>query len=34
MASIAASLVIGTPWPIADVTPEELSPRRFLRQPA
>jgi len=34
MASIAASLVVGTPWPVADVASEELSPRRFLVQPA
>jgi D-arginine dehydrogenase len=29
MAAIAASLIRGTPWPIADVTPDELSPLRF-----
>jgi D-arginine dehydrogenase len=29
MAAIAASLIRGTPWPIADVTPYELSPLRF-----
>jgi D-arginine dehydrogenase len=34
MASIVASLVAGTPWPAADVSPEALSPRRFVRQPA
>jgi D-arginine dehydrogenase len=30
MAAIAASLVSGTPWPVADVTPEALSPARFF----
>lgn len=34
MASIAASLIAGTPWPIADVKPEDLTPIRFHRQPA
>lgn len=34
MAAIAGSLIVDTPWPVADVRPEELSPRRFLRQPA
>ena len=29
MAAIAASLIGGTPWPISDVTPQELSPLRF-----
>jgi D-arginine dehydrogenase len=34
MARIAASLIIGEPWPVAEVQPEELSPRRFVGQPA
>ena len=34
MASIAASLIVGGPWPVADVTPESLSPFRLSRQPA
>lgn len=34
MAAAAASLVIGTPWPLGAVPAEELSPRRFARQPA
>lgn len=34
MAAIVESLIAGTPWPVAGVTPEELGPRRFLRQPA
>ena len=34
MASIAVSLIAGEPWPVADVTPELLSPVRFSRQPA
>jgi D-arginine dehydrogenase len=29
MAAIVASLVAGTPWPVAAVTPEELGPGRF-----
>jgi len=29
MAGIVASLLVGTPWPVADVTAEELSPVRF-----
>ena len=29
MAAVTASLICGTPWPLADVTPEELSPLRF-----
>jgi len=29
MAQVAASLIAGAPWPIADVTAEELSPARF-----
>ena len=34
MARIAASQIIGEPWPAADVASDELSPRRFFRQPA
>jgi len=34
MARIAASLIADEPWPTPDVSAEELSPARFLRQPA
>ncbi|HWI87742.1 MAG TPA: FAD-dependent oxidoreductase [Sphingomicrobium sp.] len=34
MAKIAASLVVGTPWPLSDVTAEDLTPSRFVRQTA
>jgi len=34
MARIAASLILGTPWPLADVSAVDLSPHRFLRQAA
>jgi len=34
MARIAATLIAGTPWPVPDVTAAELSPGRFLGQPA
>lgn len=34
MGAIVTSLIAGMPWPMAEVTAEELSPRRFLRQPA
>jgi D-arginine dehydrogenase len=34
MARIAASLIAGEPWPIADVAPGSLNPLRFSRQPA
>jgi D-arginine dehydrogenase len=34
MAAIAASLIAGAPWPVAEVSPDELSPRRFVRQAA
>jgi D-arginine dehydrogenase len=34
VAAIVASLITGGPWPVPDVTPEQLSPGRFLRQPA
>ena len=30
MASAAASLILDAPWPVPGVTPEELSPGRFL----
>ena len=29
MAEVAKSLIFGTPWPVAAVTPEQLSPARF-----
>jgi D-arginine dehydrogenase len=31
MARIAASLVLGTAWPVNDISPEELSAGRFAR---
>jgi D-arginine dehydrogenase len=34
MAGIAAALIAGDPWPVPDVSAEELSPVRFVRQPA
>jgi D-arginine dehydrogenase len=34
MAAAAASLLAGTPWPLGDVTRNELSPARLLREPA
>ena len=34
MATIATSLIAGTASPVAEVTAEELSPGRFVRQPA
>ena len=34
MARIVESLIAGTPWPVADVTAAELSPRRFFGQAA
>jgi D-arginine dehydrogenase len=34
MARIVASLIAGESWPVPDVSPEELSPARFARQPA
>jgi D-arginine dehydrogenase len=34
MARIVASLILGTPWPVSDVAPGSLSPRRFARQAA
>ena len=34
MAAMAASIIARSPWPIAEVAPEALSPARFLRQAA
>jgi D-arginine dehydrogenase len=34
MAAAAASLILGTPWPLGDVSPDALSPRRFAGKPA
>lgn len=34
MAAAAASIIAGAPWPLADVTTDELSPGRFAGQPA
>ena len=34
MARIAASLILGTAWPVRDVAEEELSPRRFFGEAA
>jgi D-arginine dehydrogenase len=34
MAAIAASLIVDTPWPIADVKKDDLTPRRYVRQTA
>jgi D-arginine dehydrogenase len=34
MARIAGSMIGGEPWPFADVSPEELSPDRFVPQAA
>ena len=34
MGRIVASLIVGQPWPVSDVTAEELDPRRFVGQPA
>jgi D-arginine dehydrogenase len=34
MARIAASLILGKPWPLADANVEDLSPHRFAREPA
>ena len=34
MAAIVESLLTGTPWPVAAVTPMELSPARFIGQAA
>ena len=32
MAAIAASLVVGSPWPVADVNPADVDPQRFMGQ--
>ena len=34
MAAVTASLIAGTPWPVADVSAEELGPTRFAAQHA
>jgi D-arginine dehydrogenase len=34
MAAVVASLIAGTPWPVADVSAADLSPSRFSGQPA
>jgi len=34
MAAVAASLIADAAWPVAEITPDELSPRRFFRQAA
>jgi D-arginine dehydrogenase len=34
MARIVASLIASESWPLAEVAPADLSPGRFLRQPA
>ena len=34
MAAIVASLIAGSPWPVADVAPEALHPDRFVGQAA
>ncbi len=34
MAAAAASMIVDTPWPLAAVSTEDLSPLRLLRQPA
>ncbi len=34
MARIVASSIAGEPWPVADLSPEELGPDRFARHPA
>jgi D-arginine dehydrogenase len=34
MAAIAVSLIVGASWPVADVRAKDLTPDRFLRQPA
>jgi D-arginine dehydrogenase len=34
VAAVVASMLAGTPWPLAGVTAEDLSPGRFLRKPA
>jgi D-arginine dehydrogenase len=34
MAAVSASMIVDTPWPLAGVSCEELSPARFAGQPA
>jgi D-arginine dehydrogenase len=34
MAAIAAALIVDAPWPVTDVSPDDLSPLRFGRQAA
>jgi hypothetical protein len=34
MAAIAASLIVDEPWPVSDVSPDELSPKRFVKEAA
>ncbi|HET7575794.1 MAG TPA: FAD-dependent oxidoreductase [Sphingomicrobium sp.] len=34
MAAVTAALIAGQRWPVSGVTPDELSPARFVRQPA
>ena len=34
MGRVAGSLIAGEPWPVKEVTAGELSPARFIRQPA
>jgi D-arginine dehydrogenase len=34
MAAIAVSRIVGASWPVADVRAKDLTPDRFLRQPA
>jgi D-arginine dehydrogenase len=34
MAAIAASLIVGEPWPVGDVSPDQLSPKRFVKEAA
>ena len=34
LAAIAASIIERAPWPLADVSAEELTPSRFVRKPA
>jgi D-arginine dehydrogenase len=34
MAAIVESLIAGVPWPVRDVSADDLDPRRFLRQAA
>lgn len=34
VAAVVESLIAGTPWPVPNITAEQLSPARFLGQPA